>query len=134
MVDRIPILTITPLPDRSEGIVSKFTGNGAASPYSIATQAETSFEDIIDIINPLQHIPVISSIYRAVTGDEASVGAQVAGGALYGGPIGMLFSLASAVFGELFGIGDETTDVATAAAPQEVAHNPAPPDIGKINV
>jgi len=132
MVDQIPSLTITPLPDRAGGVVSKFANAGAASPYAVTAQGDISFGDIIDVINPLQHIPVISTIYRAVTGDEASVGAQVAGGAIFGGPIGMLFSLASAVFGELFGMSDET-DVASNAEPQKVAHNPALPDIRKLS-
>lgn len=43
---------------------------------------------IIDIINPLQHIPVISTIYRHVTGDEISPMARIVGDTLYGGPIG----------------------------------------------
>lgn len=45
-----------------------------------------TFGDLLDVINPLQHIPMVSSIYRAVTGDEISPGARVAGGALYGAP------------------------------------------------
>lgn len=43
---------------------------------------------LLDIINPLQHIPVVSTIYRKITGDEISPLAKVAGDALYGGPIG----------------------------------------------
>ena len=29
-----------------------------------------SFHDVLDAINPLQHIPLVGSIYRAVTHDE----------------------------------------------------------------
>ncbi|MDI1228632.1 MAG: hypothetical protein PSY14_13205 [bacterium] len=50
---------------------------------------------ILDIINPLQHIPVISTIYRNITGDEISPMARVAGDALYGGPIGAAVGLAN---------------------------------------
>lgn len=50
---------------------------------------------ILDIINPLQHIPVISTIYRNITGDEISPVARVAGDALYGGPIGAAVGLAN---------------------------------------
>ena len=28
-----------------------------------------TFLDMLDIINPLQHIPVVSTLYRAITGD-----------------------------------------------------------------
>lgn len=43
---------------------------------------------ILDVLNPLQHIPVVSTIYRHLTGDEISPLARIAGGALYGGPVG----------------------------------------------
>ncbi|MGE3934825.1 MAG: hypothetical protein AB7F67_16315 [Rhodospirillaceae bacterium] len=49
-----------------------------------------SFADLIDIINPLQHIPVVSTIYRAITGDKIGLGARLAGGALFGGPLGLI--------------------------------------------
>ncbi len=47
-----------------------------------------SFKDVLDIINPLLHIPIISTIYQDLTGDVPGVAARIAGGALYGGPIG----------------------------------------------
>jgi hypothetical protein len=46
------------------------------------------FLDVLDLVNPLQHIPVVSTLYRSLTGDQISPGMRVAGGALYGGPIG----------------------------------------------
>jgi len=49
-----------------------------------------SFADVLDIVNPLQHIPVVSTVYRMVTGDEISIGARMVGSALYGGPFGMM--------------------------------------------
>lgn len=56
-----------------------------------------SFADIIDAINPLQHIPIISSIYRALTGDEISPAARIAGDAIYGGPIGLVSGVANSI-------------------------------------
>ena len=47
-----------------------------------------SFRDLIDIVNPLQHIPIVSSIYREITGDKISNASRIVGGALYGGFIG----------------------------------------------
>ena len=55
------------------------------------------FGDLVDIINPLQHLPVISSIYRTLTGDEISPASRLAGGALFGGPIGFVSAFATAV-------------------------------------
>ena len=49
-----------------------------------------SFSDVLDIVNPLQHIPVISTVYRMITGDEISQGARMVGGTLYGGPLGLM--------------------------------------------
>ena len=54
------------------------------------------FGDLVDIINPLQHLPVISSIYRTLTGDEISPASRLAGGALFGGPIGFVSAFATA--------------------------------------
>lgn len=54
-----------------------------------------SFADLVDTINPLQHIPVVSSIYRELTGDQISNQARIAGGALYGGAIGFVASMAN---------------------------------------
>ncbi len=51
------------------------------------------FDDFLDIINPLQHIPVISSIYREITGDELNPGARIIGGGLFGGGIGLAASV-----------------------------------------
>ena len=70
-----------------------------------------TFGDFLDIINPLQHLPVISSIYRAITGDEIGGGARAIGGMLYGGPIGMIASGITALFDEASG-GDVITHVA----------------------
>lgn len=51
---------------------------------------------VIDVINPLQHLPVISTIYRHMTGDELSPVARIAGDALYGGPVGLAMGVVNA--------------------------------------
>lgn len=53
-----------------------------------------SFSDLLDFVNPLQHLPVVGGLYRAITGKKVDASAQIVGGLLYGGPIG----LASAAF------------------------------------
>jgi hypothetical protein len=47
------------------------------------------FETVLDTVNPLQHIPGVSSIYQGLTGDTANPLSSIAGGFLFGGPIGM---------------------------------------------
>lgn len=62
-----------------------------------------TFWDFLDIINPLQHIPVIATIYRAMTGDEIKPASRVLGDGLYGGPVGMAAGLVSAMVEETTG-------------------------------
>lgn len=61
------------------------------------------FDDFIDMINPLQHLPIVSTIYRAASGDEISPGARIVGGALFGGPIGFAAAVANAAVEEASG-------------------------------
>lgn len=49
--------------------------------------------DLVDMVNPLQHIPVVNMIYRALTGDDIKPIGQIVGGAIYGGPAGAGMSL-----------------------------------------
>jgi len=56
-----------------------------------------TFLDFIDIINPLQHIPVIGTLYREFSGDEIDPGSRVLGGTLFFGPVGTVASLANVI-------------------------------------
>jgi hypothetical protein len=56
-----------------------------------------SFGDVVDVLNPLQHIPVVSSIYRAVTSDEIAAAPRAIGGALFGGPVGLIVAISNQV-------------------------------------
>jgi len=56
-----------------------------------------SFGDVLDVINPLQHIPLVNMVYRGLTGDQIGGAAQIIGGGLFGGPIGALAGTASAI-------------------------------------
>jgi len=64
---------------------------------------EFSFGDFIDIINPLQHIPVVSTLYREITGDEISAPARILGDTLFGGPMGFVSSIANVFYEEVAG-------------------------------
>lgn len=57
-----------------------------------------SFHDLLDAINPLQHLPIIGTIYRAVTGDTIGNVARVVGDGIYGGPIGAASGLVDVAF------------------------------------
>jgi len=72
--------------------VVSFAENLAEGGAKGQTDSSFGFNDIIDIINPLQHIPVVSSLYQSLTGDTIGAVAQIIGGAAFGGPIGGLVS------------------------------------------
>ncbi len=54
--------------------------------------AEITFGELLSALNPLQHIPGIGSIYREITGETLHPVARVIGGALIGGPLGLVAS------------------------------------------
>ncbi len=93
-----------------------------------ASSADFLFH-LIDVINPLQHIPVVSTIYRQITGDEITPAARLIGGGLFAGPIGLVAATVNIVadgvtgrdFGErtiaLFGGQPEKPLLADAAEP-----------------
>jgi hypothetical protein len=102
-----------------------------------------TFNDILDTLNPLQHIPLIADAYRGLTGDTISPQAKVAGGALYGGPIGLVLSVADAaiaavsgkdvgehVIAGLFGDDEPATRTASSAPATQMAaaRTPAAPE------
>lgn len=62
-----------------------------------------SFGDLVDAVNPLQHLPIVSSVYREVSGDNIGLAARLAGGFIFGGPIGLLASAGMAAFESISG-------------------------------
>ncbi|MGB0630849.1 MAG: hypothetical protein ACPGRZ_09150 [Alphaproteobacteria bacterium] len=68
-----------------------------------STEEGPTFSEFLDIVNPLQHIPIVSSIYRAITGDEIGAGPRFIGGILFGGPIGALAAGVTSLFEEASG-------------------------------
>lgn len=104
-----------------------------------------SFGDVLDVINPLQHIPIVSTIYRAITGDEISNGARIAGGALYGGPMGIAMASAVATVETMSGeslekqiatafSGNDSATAAADAAPQIASAAPVIPQPSRVKL
>lgn len=71
-----------------------------AEPAARATAGDrhTTFHDVLSALNPLQYLPVIGTIYRAVTGDQIPESVRRIGSAigsfLMGGPVGLGINLA----------------------------------------
>ena len=89
----------------AKGAESPKDGDRRLSMFA-AGDDEPSFWDLLDVINPLQHIPVVSNIYREMTGDQIGVGARLAGGTLFGGVIGLVASAVDCMIEE--GSGQDT--------------------------
>ena len=62
-----------------------------------------TFRDVVDAINPLNHIPIISDLFASATEHKASTASKLVGGTLLGGPIGFVASLANVIFEEAAG-------------------------------
>lgn len=74
-----------------------------------ATDEGLGFDDLLDVINPLQHLPVVGMLYRAITGDEISAPAKIAGDTLFGGIYGFLGALGSVAYEGIAGESIEKT-------------------------
>ena len=88
-----------PIQNLSSAEIIKFNAASNTLPQegrtSIFGDDGFSFGDILDIVNPLQHIPIVNSIYRKLTGDTIAPAMQIAGDALFAGPLGAVMSIAT---------------------------------------
>lgn len=71
-----------------------YADHQASAPHSAE---EFGFGDLVDMVNPLQHIPLVGHLYREVTGDDIKPIAQIIGGGVYGGAIGAASGLVNTV-------------------------------------
>jgi hypothetical protein len=55
------------------------------------------FGDVLEAFNPLQHLPVIGSVYRSVTGATIEPAARVVGGLLFGGMLGAASAVVNSI-------------------------------------
>lgn len=82
-----------------------------------------TFGDVIDVINPLQHIPIIGTLYREMTDDTLSAGPRMLGGTLFFGPLGLASAVANVAVEE--STGKDIGDHIVAFARSEEDLNPA---------
>lgn len=63
------------------------------------TQQDESFgfADLVDMVNPLHHLPIVGTVYRHLTGDEIKGIGRVIGGGIFGGPLGAAAGLANLI-------------------------------------
>ncbi|MCE2509550.1 MAG: hypothetical protein J4G10_00985 [Alphaproteobacteria bacterium] len=66
--------------------------------FSLWDKDGFSFGDLLDAVNPLQHLPVVGSLYREWTGDHIGAAARLAGGVLFAGIPGLIGSAVNTAF------------------------------------
>ena len=78
---------------------SQAAGKAGSQPlFGAASDWDFSFHNLLGVINPLQHLPVIGTLYRALTGDTIGAPEKIAGDTLYGGLWGAVSSIADTAF------------------------------------
>jgi hypothetical protein len=115
------------------------SSSGPAKPTAEASNDDgLSFDDLLDVVNPLQHIPVVSTLYRHYAHDDIKPLPKIAGDALYGGVPGLVSSVADFAFEKITGknFGDTVLswvtgddDKATALASKTPATTAAKPAV-----
>ncbi len=131
-------------------------GAGASQTQGTSSKAsdgksgdlDFSFDDLIDIVNPLQHLPVVGTLYRAITHDTIKTPEKIAGDTLYGGLWGFVSSVADTAFQAITGknLGDTvlalftggndkhpTSVAATTPAKTQADAQSATPDVVALN-
>jgi hypothetical protein len=62
-------------------------------PLFFGADGEFGFDDFIDLINPLQHIPLVNVAYRSLTGDQIAGAPQLMGSIVFG-PLSVMSTIA----------------------------------------
>ncbi len=100
-------------------MITPGTGAAVVSPLAppgvdrtaAAGRKAVSFFDFLSAMNPLQYIPVVGTIYRAITGDVVPEALRDAGSmlisGLLGGPIGLLTNIVVTIGEKISGIDPE---------------------------
>ncbi|WP_421994895.1 hypothetical protein [Roseococcus sp.] len=107
-------------------------GGPALGPdEAIPIPGEITFDEVLQGLNPLHHLPGVGTAYRAITGEDIHPAMRVLGAGLLGGPLGMVLAgMASAIEmtmpaarlrAALNGEPDPLPPARMAAAPQDVA-------------
>lgn len=84
----------------------------------LGADGKFGFDDLLDIINPLQHIPLVNTAYRALTGDTVDGAAQLLG-AIPFGPLSVVSNVADLAFRAETGAGLAENGLAMLFGPAE---------------
>lgn len=80
-------------PERSSGAqVAYASFDDFITTFEVEASDPQAFgaADVLDMLNPLQHIPLVSRLYQKLSGDQVKPGAaNIMGGTLFGGGLGL---------------------------------------------
>jgi hypothetical protein len=130
-------------PTLTAGTVPRFVsrpsplGENAPNEIVFTPGNEPSFGDMLQALNPLQHIPGVGQIYRALTGDTIAPAARAIGGMIFGGPLGLASSVINSIVEDtsgkdvgghmlaMVGLGREDGTAKPQSAPPQIDGTPA---------
>ena len=115
------------LTNRAVDASIKSFAQGKVDTSAVPTnQVEATWQDALDMVNPLQQIPLVGDIYRTLSGDKISGLARVAGGFLWGGFAGGFSAAVTAAYAEANN--DQSPSEQMVAALFGTDDAPAPPE------
>ncbi len=99
-----PILNNSPPGTGIAAYIAASTSKSTTSQERINIFGEDGFTfgNLLDIVNPLHHIPIVGMIYRKLTGDTIAPVMQIVGDGLFGGPLGAAISVVTTAFQSQF--------------------------------
>lgn len=106
-----------------------------AASATVPVHPHSGFRELLSELNPLQYLPVIGTVYRAITGDTIpedarTVGSLVVGG-LTGGPVGVAINLVAMLAEKITGIDPEAIG-SSVLADMGIGHHPAAPLVATL--
>ncbi len=121
------------MPSEILGVVASPAVPAASAPAADSSSAGVSFHDVLSALNPLQYLPVVGTIYRAVTGDVIPEGLRRLGSmlvsGLMGGPIGLGINIVTTLAQEVTGIDPEKIVTDQINSPAVASASPAAPAV-----
>ena len=111
-------------PDATPENILAFNGDTQVNSAQTDTAEQSGepfgFGDLLDMVNPLHHIPVVGHAYRELSGDTIRPIGNIIGGGIFGGPLGVVSGLVNTV------IQEETGKDVTGNAMAMMLHGEAP--------
>lgn len=109
-----------PPPTPSWDQIAPSTGNsdlngGPNSANQAPKVISISFAEFLHGLNPLHHVPILGTLYRAATGDKIPAPMQVLGAGIMGGPVGMLTAALGGMLQEILSMPADTSRPAAPA-------------------